>query len=136
MNVHENARMTVRGRVLLVKRIVESGWRVALAAEAAGISVRTAYKWLARYRAGGEAMLTDRSSAPLQRPHAEPAAMVAAIEALRRLRMSGSAIARHLVLPRPGRSLGVNHVRSCRHQPDGRWNHTRSCARPAISRIC
>ena len=54
MNVHENARMTVRGRVLLVKRIVESGWRVALAADAAGVSVRTAYKWLARYRAGGE----------------------------------------------------------------------------------
>ena len=54
MNVHENARMTVRGRVLLVKRIVESGWRVALAADAAGVSVRTAYKWLARYRTGGE----------------------------------------------------------------------------------
>ena len=57
MNVHENARMTVRGRVLLVKRIVEGRWRLALAAEAAGISVRTAYKWLARYRAGGEAMV-------------------------------------------------------------------------------
>lgn len=84
MNVHENARMTVRGRVLLLRRIIEDGWRVASAAEAAGISVLTAYKWLARYRVGGEAMLTDRSSAPLRRPHAKSAATVASIEALRR----------------------------------------------------
>ena len=122
MNVHENARMTVRGRVLLVKRIVESGWRVALAAEAAGISVRTAYKWLARYRAGGEAMLTDRSSAPLRRPHAKPAATVAAIEALRRQRMSGPAIARHLALPRSTvgvilRRLGLGRIQALEPRP-------------------
>jgi hypothetical protein len=73
MNVHENARVIVRGRVLLVKRIVESRWRVAAAAEAAGISVRAAYISLARYRAGGEALLTDRSSAPLRKAHARPA---------------------------------------------------------------
>lgn len=100
MNVHKNARMTVHGRVLLVKRIVADGWRVALAAEAAGVSVRTAYKWLARYRAGGEATLTDRSSAPARTPHATPAATVAAVEALRRRRMSGPAIARDLGLAR------------------------------------
>ena len=122
MNVHENARMTVRGRVLLVKRIVEDGWRVALAAEAAGISVRTAYKWLARYRAGGEAMLTDRSSAPLRCPHAKPAATVAAIEALRRQRMSGPAIAQHLALPRSTggiilRRLGLGRVQALETKP-------------------
>lgn len=122
MNVHENARMTVRGRVLLVKRIVESGWRVALAAEAAGVSVRTAYKWLARYRTGGEAMLTDRSSAPLRRPHARPAATVAAIEALRRQRMSGPAIARHLALPRSTvgailRRLGLDRLQALETRP-------------------
>ena len=122
MNVHENARMTVRGGVLLVKRIVEGGWRVALAAEAAGISVRTAYKWLARYRAGGEAMLTDRSSAPLRCPHAKPAATVAAIEALRRQRMSGPAIAQHLALPRSTvgiilRRLGLGRVQALETKP-------------------
>ena len=41
MNLHENARMTVHGRVLLVNQIVAGGWRVAAAAEAAGVSVRT-----------------------------------------------------------------------------------------------
>ncbi|MCC6735963.1 MAG: helix-turn-helix domain-containing protein, partial [Bauldia sp.] len=53
MNSHKNARMTVLGRVLLVERIEKQGWRVADAAAAAGVSERTAYKWLARHRSGG-----------------------------------------------------------------------------------
>ena len=65
MNAHKNARMTVHGRALLVNRITVEGWRVADAAAAARVSVRTAYKWLARFRAGGERMLEDRSSAPV-----------------------------------------------------------------------
>ena len=73
---------------------------MAAAAEAAGESVRTAYKWLARLRAGGERMLHDRSSAPGRTPHATPAAAIEAVEALRRERMSGPAIARELGLPR------------------------------------
>lgn len=122
MNVHENARMTVRGRVLLVKRIVEDHWRVASAAEAAGISVRTAYKWLARYRAGGEAMLADRSSAPHRTPHATPAAAVDAIETLRRRRMSGPTIAQSLALPRSTvgailRRLGLGRLEALEVKP-------------------
>lgn len=39
MNIHQKARMTFHGRALLVKRIAESGWRVAAAAEAAGIAL-------------------------------------------------------------------------------------------------
>jgi transposase InsO family protein len=100
MNMHENARMTVRGRVLLVKRIAEGGWPVATAASAAGVSVRTAYKWLARFRSGGEAMLADRSSAPRRTPRATPQTTVATVEALRRQRLTGPAIARQLGLPR------------------------------------
>ena len=122
MNVHKNARMTVHGRVLLVKRIVEEGWRVASAAEAAGVSVRTAYKWLARYRAGGEAMLADRSSTPARTPHATPAATVAAVEALRRRRMSGPAIARDLGLARSTvgailRRLGLGRLSALEAKP-------------------
>jgi transposase len=84
MNIHENARMTVHGRALLVSRICDDGWRVADAAEAAGVSERTAYKWLARYRAGGAAALVDRQSTPGRCPHGTPAEQVAAIEGLRR----------------------------------------------------
>jgi transposase len=63
MNVHKNARLTPQGRVLLVRRITEEGWRIVDAANAAGISVRQSYRWLARYRSGGAAALADRSSA-------------------------------------------------------------------------
>lgn len=68
MNVHKHARMTIHGRVLLVNRILQEHWRVADAAEAAGVSVHTADKWLARFRVGGERMLHDRSSQPARKP--------------------------------------------------------------------
>ena len=51
---------------------------MAQAAEASSVSVRTAYKWLARYRAGGEPALCDRSSAPGHCPCICPLSGVAA----------------------------------------------------------
>jgi transposase len=96
MNVHKSARMTVLGRLLLVRQVREVGWRVMDAAAAAGVSERTAYTWLARYRAGGEPALHDRSSAPARSPRRLPAATIAAIERLRRQRWSGPRIARAL----------------------------------------
>jgi transposase InsO family protein len=99
MNIHKNARMTVHGRLLLVTRVRDRGWRVETAALATGVSVRTAYKWLARWRAGGERALHDRSSAPARSPRRLPAAITAAIERLRRQRLSGPQIARRLGLP-------------------------------------
>ena len=48
MNLHKNARLTPQVRLLLVRRITEKGWRVADAANAAGISVRQRYRWLSR----------------------------------------------------------------------------------------
>jgi transposase len=65
--------MTVHGRLLLIRRVRDQGWRVGDAARAAGVSVRTAYKWLARHRAGGERALHDRSSAPARSPRRLPA---------------------------------------------------------------
>jgi len=100
MNTHKNARMTAHGRAHLVRRILDEGWSVASAAEAAGVSTRTAYKWLARYRAGGERMLQDRGSSPGRCPHRLSAAAVAAIEGLRWQRLTGPQIARQLGLPR------------------------------------
>jgi transposase InsO family protein len=100
MNVHQHARMTVHGRALLVSRIRREGWRVRDAAEAAGVSERSAYKWLARHRAGGERMLHDRSSASARCRHRLPVGSVAAIERLRRERLTGPAIARALGLAR------------------------------------
>jgi len=100
MNIHKHARMTVHGRALLVERVTVAGWRVAETAQAAGVSTRTAYKWLARHRAGGAAALHDRKPTPGRCPHRLAAEMVAEIERLRRQRMSGPAIARQLALAR------------------------------------
>jgi transposase InsO family protein len=100
MNIHQNARTSFHGRVLLVTRIITEHWKVADAAEAAGLSERSAYKWLARFRAGGERMLHDRSSAPARPKYVTTAATIASIEALRRQRMTAQAIADRLGVPR------------------------------------
>jgi transposase InsO family protein len=63
------------------------------AAEAAGISERSARKWLGRWRAEGPAGLEDRSSAPRRLPSRLPADRLEAVEALRRLRMTAAEIA-------------------------------------------
>jgi hypothetical protein len=84
----------------MIGRITEQGWAISTAAAAGGLSVRRAYHWLARYRACGERMLRDRSSAPARRRGQVPAERVAEIERLRRQRMTGPAIARALGMPR------------------------------------
>ncbi len=50
-----------KGRLTMVRRVIEQGWSLAEAAEAAGVSERTCSKWVSRYRAEGEAGLHDRS---------------------------------------------------------------------------
>jgi transposase InsO family protein len=105
MNVHKNARMTVHGRLLLVARVRAHRWRVEDAARAAGISLRTAYKWLARHRAGGERALHDRSSAPARSPSRLPLEVTAEIERWRRQRLTGPQIARQL--GRPCATIGL-----------------------------
>jgi leucine-zipper of insertion element IS481 len=49
MKLHANARTCPKSRRLLVRRVEEEGWSLAAAAEAAGVSGRTAAKWLARH---------------------------------------------------------------------------------------
>jgi transposase InsO family protein len=97
MLLHGNARLTPFQRALLCARVREDGWTVLEAAEAAGCSERTAYRWLARH-AAGESML-DRSSAPVRRPTRTPARLEAEIERLRRLRWTSTKIAATLELP-------------------------------------
>lgn len=99
MNVHKNARLTPSGRALLAERI-EAGWTTRSAAEAAGVSVRTARKWLGRHRLGGERRHHDRSSAPRRCPRRTEPGRMAEIEALRRQRMTGPQIARRLGMAR------------------------------------
>jgi transposase InsO family protein len=62
------------------------------AAEAAGITDRTARRWMARWRAEGPAGLFDRSSAPRRIPHRTPPERVTEIVRLRHLRMTAAQI--------------------------------------------
>ena len=73
MKLHANAQTCPNSRSLLVRRIEDEGWSLTKAAEAAGVSERTARKWLARWRSEGAAGLLDRSSAPRRRPSRLPA---------------------------------------------------------------
>jgi transposase InsO family protein len=93
MKLHGNARLSPKGRLLLCGRVLEDGWSLAAAAEAAGVSERTAGKWLARYRAEGQAGLLDRSSAPVVVANRTDERRIEVIAALRRLRMTGAEIA-------------------------------------------
>jgi transposase InsO family protein len=93
MKLHANARLSLKGRELLVDRVEGAGWSLTQAAEAAGVSERTARKWLARYRAEGSTGLLDRSSAPATVANRTDEHRVQAIAALRRLRMTGAEIA-------------------------------------------
>jgi transposase InsO family protein len=99
MKLHGNAALSWSGRRRLAGRVVEEGWTLTAAAEAAGVSVRCARKWVGRYRVAGESGLGDRSSAPHQVANRTPADRVAAIVALRRLRMTAAEIAELLVMP-------------------------------------
>ena len=93
MKLHANARLSVKGRELLVERIDVAGWSLMEAAEAAGISDRTARKWLARHRVEGAGGLLDRSSAPGLVANRTDERRVEAIAALRRVRLTGAEIA-------------------------------------------
>jgi hypothetical protein len=99
MKLHANARTCPRSRRLLVERVEVGGWSVARAARAAGVSERTAWKWLARWRAEGAQGLLDRHCRPRHSPAATPASRVQAVLALRRLRMASVEIAGVLAMP-------------------------------------
>ena len=125
---HDAARSGLTGascphrRVLPVHRVRTDGWRVGDAATAAGLSLRQAFRWLARYRAGGEPALQDRSSAPA-RCRRTDADTTGKIEYLRRQRRTGPRIARELDLPRSTvglvlRRLGLGQLSALETKPE------------------
>jgi transposase len=99
MNLHANAALSLKGRRELCRAVVDQERTLTQAAEAAGVSVRCARKWVGRYRAEGELGLRDRSSAPHRCPHRTGEQRVAAIVALRRVRFTGPEIAECLAMP-------------------------------------
>jgi transposase InsO family protein len=94
MNLHSKARLAPWSRAEIVRRIFDLHQPVREVAAAFSVSIRTVFKWLARWRAEGHAGLADRSS----RPHCSPKTLhplrVARVLALRRRKLPGFQIAR------------------------------------------
>lgn len=115
MNIHKNARMTPFGRERVVRQVVEAGVPIAEAALAAGISVRSLYKWLARFRSDGPAGLVDRTSRPCKLRSALSKTQKTTIERLRRERRAYREICLKVRAPlstvaRYAKSIGLNRL--------------------------
>jgi len=76
---HRNARLTPRGRQLLVERVRVQGMPVAHVAAAMGISRQCAHRWVRRFDEEGPAGLMDRSSRPHRSPRATDTRSVAKV---------------------------------------------------------
>lgn len=129
MNVHKHARLTPHGRALLVRRVLQEGLRVEEAAQACGVSARTAYKWLDRFRRDGADGLIDRSSRPGRCPHATPESVVEQVLARRRERQTYRQIGDALglgqsTIARIVRRAGLNRLSALEPpRPQNRYEH-------------
>src|SRR5690606_40006023 len=148
--LHPNATTPPYTRRLIVDRVLRLGWAPADAAASAGVSVRTVWRWIARYRAEGEAGLMDRRCAPRRRPRRTAAWRVRRIEQLRRRRLTAGAIARRLGMARSTvsavlRRLGLGRLsrlaprppvrRYERERPGTRRRGGAGCARRTSRRV-
>jgi transposase InsO family protein len=98
MNIHKNARLTLRGREEAVRLVGAVGQSARRAARLLGTPERTVRKWVAR-AASGEP-LVDRSSRPHRSPQATAAAVVLRVKVLRQQRYTCAEIAVALGLSR------------------------------------
>ena len=108
MKLHVNARTCPNSRALIAGRVLEENWTLRSAAEAAGVSVVTARKWVTRAQAGES--LLDRSSRPRRIPSQTSGDLVEAIEKLRRLRMTAAQIAEILGMALSTVSLWLKRI--------------------------
>ena len=132
MDYHHHARLTVHGRELLCRAVVEGRLSLGAAAAAHGLSRQTAGKWVRRYRQGGQDALRDRSSRPHRLRQPTSPELVERVEALRRERWTGHRIAQQTGLSRATvsrvlRRLKLSRVRDLEPKPPvQRYEHARA----------
>jgi len=130
MNVHENARLTPRGRERIARQVA-SGQTPKAVSEAAGVCPRTVRKWVERYRREGHGGLRDRSSRPHRLYRPTPQAVVDRVATLRRQRCIGKQIAAQVgvspaTVSRILRRLGLNRLSALEpSQPVRRYERDR-----------
>lgn len=93
--MHKNARLTPKGRGVMVGRL-EADQHQQDVAQAMGVSRTTLRTWLRRYRAQGTVGLFDRSCRARHSPRQLVPTIVTEITVLRRQRRTGRYIARQL----------------------------------------
>lgn len=93
MDVHQNAKLTPRGRAALVRRIINDGLSFRAVAREFGLDAKVVCRWVARFREAGAAGLADRSHRPHRMPTKTPAAVEARVVELRTQRLTAAAIA-------------------------------------------
>ncbi|WP_010533361.1 IS481 family transposase [Brachybacterium squillarum] len=107
---HRNAPLTIVGRQRAITQVLDHDRPIAHVASEFRIARSTLSKWVARYRAQGEAGLADRSSAPAHRPTRLPGWVIETIEQWRReKKWSARRIARELA-DRHGMSCAVRTI--------------------------
>lgn len=115
MNSHKNAKLTARSREEMVRRMGDKP--AATVAAGFGVSLRTARKWMSRYRMGGVAALADKSSRPHRCRSKLTEQDLVFVLALRKERLTGDEIALRLGLCRSSvfralRKLGCSRLSS------------------------
>jgi len=130
LKLHANAALSLKGRRQLARRVVEEGWTLTEAAEAAEVSVRCARKWVRRFLVDRELGLLDRSSAPRLVPHRTSEQRTEVIAALRRLRFTGPEIADCLGMALSTVSgilkrIGMGKLGRLGHEPAQRYQRAR-----------
>ena len=97
---HGNARLNIRGRLLLVERVLGDRRPVSHVANELGVSRQCAHRWVARFRVEGVAGLADRSSRPHRCPRRTPTQVEDRVLRLRaELRMGPARLAAELGIP-------------------------------------
>jgi len=84
MDIPKNARLTLRSREALARKIMMEKVTLNVAAAAFSVSRKTAAKWVRRYRTLGLPGLRDRSSRPRHSPRRTSEELIAQVIALRR----------------------------------------------------
>jgi transposase InsO family protein len=100
MNIHQRAALTPSRREQMVRLVLDEAETRMAAAAAFRVSARTVSKWLARYRAGGVAALSDRSSRPHRLYRPTPLLRQKEVVTLRRHKLTGQEISRRTGLSR------------------------------------
>ena len=122
MNLHGNSKTSPYIREQMVRRVLERAEPAKETAEIFGVSVRTVYKWVRRYREFGVEGLQDRTSRPLRCPRQTPTAKVKRIEKLRRHGLTAWEIAQRVSIPpstvaRWLRRRGMSRLRYLEEKP-------------------